>query len=215
MSSASFPERADAHSPYVILAALSSDESGEFALLEAARTAATRPNSELHIVHVVREDGAAESGGDLESLERRLARAPVALERQVTRLQEILPARVTAHVRAGQPARSILQTAVDVDADLIVIGTHQRNRIEAIINGSVVERVLRDAHCPVLVAVPKNYDGASKSESIEPPCPDCVVARQQSHNQTFWCERHSRAYNQPHVYEPTDRGRAVAFMPGH
>jgi hypothetical protein len=117
-------------------------------------------------------------------------------------------------VRAGQPARSILQTAVDVDADLIVIGTHHRNRIEAIINGSVVESVLRDAHCPVLVAVPKNYEGASKSESIEPPCPDCVAARRQSHNQTFWCERHSRGYNQPHVYEPTDR-RAVAVMPGH
>jgi nucleotide-binding universal stress UspA family protein len=215
MSSASFPEGANAHSPYVILAALSSDESGEFALLEAARTAAARPDSELHIVHVVREDDAADSGADLRSLERRLASAPATLEQQVARLQEILPARVTAHVRAGQPARSILQTAVDVNADLIVIGTHHRNRIEAIINGSVVERVLHDAHCPVLVAVPKNYDGEMKSQSIEPPCPDCIVARQQSHNQTFWCERHSRAYNQPHVYEPHDRGRAVAVMPGH
>lgn len=210
MSAAAFPERANTHS-YVILAALSSDESGEFALLEAARTAAAREDSELHVVHVIDEQGAAD-GGALLSLERRLARAPATLERQVERLHEVLPTRVTAHVRAGDPARSILQTAVDVNADLIVIGTHHRNRLEAIINASVVERVLRDAHCPVLVAIPKNYDGAAKSESIEPPCPDCVAARQQRDGR-FWCERHSHAYHQPHVYEPIDRGRSVAVMP--
>lgn len=215
MSSATFPERANADA-YVILAALSADESGEFALLEAANAAAARANSELHVVHVIDEGGAAaESGGALLSLERRLAKAPATLERQITRLYEVLPTRVTAHVRAGQPARSILQTAIDVNADLIVIGTHHHNRIEAIINASVVERVLRDAHCPVLVAIPKNYDGAAKSESIEPPCPDCLVARQQSGNRVFWCERHSRSYSQPHVYEPTERGRAVAVMPTH
>lgn len=211
MSEATFPERANTHS-YVILAALSSDESGEFALLEAANAAAARPNSELHVVHVIDEQGAAE-GGALLSLERKLARAPATLEQQIARLHAVLPTRVTAHVRAGQPSRSILQTAVDLNADLIVIGTHHRNRLEAIINASVVERVLRDAHCPVLVAIPKNYDGATKSESIDPPCPDCIVARQQSQNLNFWCERHNRAYHQPHVYEPVERPRSVAVMP--
>jgi nucleotide-binding universal stress UspA family protein len=201
--------------PYVILAALSSDETGEHALFEAARVAALRDASELHVVHVVDDEGPAESSGELIELERRLERAPSALERAIDRLHEMMPARVTAHIRAGQPARSILQTAIDIDADLIVIGSHPRTRLESIIAGSVAERVLRDAHCPVLVALPKNYLGAPKSESIEPPCADCVVARQQTNNGSFWCERHSRTYNQPHVYEPSGNTRSVAVMPTH
>jgi nucleotide-binding universal stress UspA family protein len=203
-----------ANTPYVILAALSRDETGEYALFEAARVAASRPRSELHVVYVADADDVSEAG-DLISLERKLARAPAALDHQIERLHELMPARVTAHVRAGQPARSILQTAIDVNADLIVIGTHQRTRLETLFVGSVAESVLRDAHCPVLVAVPKNYEGATKSDVIEPPCADCIVARQQSHNQSFWCERHSRAYHQPHVYEPSERTRSVAVMPTH
>ena len=200
--------------PYVILAALSTDETGEFALFEAARIASSRPDSELHVVHVVPEDEGVEAS-DLVSLERRLARAPAALEQQIDRLQQVLPARVTAHVRAGSPPRSILQAAVDVNADLIVLGTHQRTRLESMIVGSVTEHVLRDAHCPVLVVIPKNYDGTAKSESIEPPCADCVIARQQSHGEAFWCERHSRTYSQPHVYDPTNAARTLSVMPTH
>jgi len=211
MTTASFEDRANA---YVILAAVSPDETGESALFEAARVAAARSSSDLHVVYVANADDTTETS-DLISLERELERAPAALERQVQRLQEVMPARVTAHVRAGQPARSILQTAIDIGADLIVLGTHRRSRLGALLSGSVAERVLRDAHCPVLVAVPKNYDGATKSEIIEPPCPDCIVARQQSHNQTFWCERHSRSYNQPHVYEPSERSHPVSVMPTH
>jgi nucleotide-binding universal stress UspA family protein len=211
MTTASFEDRAK---PYVILAALSTDETAESALFEAARVAAARPQSDLHVVYVANADDTTESS-DLISLERELAHAPAALDQQIQRLQAFLPARVTAHVRAGQPSRSILQTAIDIDADLIVVGTHQRSRLGVMLNGSVAERVLRDAHCPVLVAVPKNYGGAAKSEIIEPPCADCIVVRQQSHNQTFWCERHSRSYNQPHVYEPSERNPSVSVMPTH
>lgn len=203
-----------ANAPYVILAAVSTDETGEFALFEAARAAATRPGSDLHIVHVEEADDTTQSS-DLISLERKLARAPAALDQQIQRLQDVMPARVIAHLRAGAPARSILQTAIDIGADLIVIGTHQRTFFEALFANSVAAQVLRQAHCPVLVAVPKNYDGESKSEVIEPPCADCMVARRQSQNRTFWCERHSRAYNQPHVYEPSEGSHAVSVMPTH
>lgn len=208
----SFENRAN--TPYLILAALSTDETGDFALFEAARVAAARPQSDLHVVYVAHADDTTQSN-DLVSLERELARAPAALDTQIQRLQAVLPARVTAHLRAGQPARSILQTAIDIDADLIVIGTHQRSRFETIFSGSVAERVLQYAHCPVLIAVPKNYDGETKSEIIEPPCPDCLATRHKTGNQSFWCERHSRAYNQPHVYDPSERNHAVSVMPTH
>lgn len=211
MTTANYPT--DPNAPYVILVALSTDETGEFALSEAARLTAARPNSELHVVHVVVEDGPADSAKEIVTLDQRLARAPELIESMVDRLHAVMPARVTAHIRAGQAARSILQTAVDVAADLIIVGSHQRTRLEKMIVGSVAERVLRGAHCPVLVAVPKNYEGVSRSESIQPPCPDCLAVRQQSRGATFWCERHRHSYMQPHVYVPTEQRRAVAVMP--
>lgn len=50
-------------------------------------------------------------------------------------------------VRAGRAADAIIEAAAEVDADLVIVGT--RGRVGAI--GSVAERVVRDAHRPVLV----------------------------------------------------------------
>jgi nucleotide-binding universal stress UspA family protein len=213
MTTAYYPE--DSSAPYVILAALSTEETGEFALYEAARLAASTPGSDLHVVHVVAEGGAMDNTDEMVALERRLSRAPAAIEEAIEQLQSARPARITAHLRAGDPARTILQTAVDLAADLVVVGSHQRTRLEKMIVGSVAERVLRGAHCPVLVAIPKNYDGVSKSANIEPPCTECVIARQESAGAVYWCERHRRTYSQPHVYDPAERRGAVSVMPTH
>jgi hypothetical protein len=105
---------------------------------------------------------------------------------------------------------AILQTAADIDADLIVLGTHKRTGVEKLIIGSVAQRVLKEAHCPVLVAMPKDHENAPRMSSIEPPCPDCVTARQATNNPAFWCERHSRSRLRPHVYEPSDHAKAGA-----
>ncbi|QHJ01239.1 universal stress protein [Xylophilus rhododendri] len=47
--------------------------------------------------------------------------------------------------------RGIVETAESVDADLIVIGSHGRRGLEKLVLGSVTQRVLGDAHMPVLV----------------------------------------------------------------
>jgi len=44
----------------------------------------------------------------------------------------------------------ILQRAVDMPADLIVMGTHGRSGVDRLVLGSVAERVLAKARCPVL-----------------------------------------------------------------
>jgi nucleotide-binding universal stress UspA family protein len=198
--------------PYVILAALSFDETGDSALREATQVAEGNPASELHLVHVVVEQEPTETNSDLLSLDKRLTRAPEQIKQRVDALWKDNPRKVIAHLRAGIPARSILQTAVDLDADLIVVGSHQRAGMEKLMLGSVAEHVLRHAHCPVLVAVPKNYAGKTKSQSIEPPCPDCVAMRTKTHGDKYWCERHLRTYAQPHVYEPSPRQRE-SLMP--
>ena len=54
-------------------------------------------------------------------------------------------------VPVGDAAAEIVKTATDWPADLIVIGSHGRGRIERALLGSVADAVLRDARCPVLV----------------------------------------------------------------
>ena len=46
--------------------------------------------------------------------------------------------------------REILHTAREIDADLIVLGTHGRTGVGRLLMGSVAEAVLRKAPCPVL-----------------------------------------------------------------
>lgn len=193
--------------PYIILAALALDETGEFALREAARVAQQHPGSELHLVHVVLEEAPAASAFELVSLDQRLAAAPAQIQQYVERVWSESPRKVVAHLRAGQPSRSILQTAVDINADIIVVGTHRRAGIKKLILGSVAEQVLQHAHCPVLIAMQKDYSGKTQSDTIQPPCPDCMKTRAATQGESYWCERHSRTYQKPHVYEPSDASR--------
>ena len=55
-----------------------------------------------------------------------------------------------ADVLVGSPARAIVDTARQQEADLIVMGTHGRHGISHLLLGSVAERVVRTADCPVL-----------------------------------------------------------------
>jgi nucleotide-binding universal stress UspA family protein len=53
-------------------------------------------------------------------------------------------------IREGAPANEILTSAREIPSDLIVIGTHGRSGFERLVLGSVAEKVLRKAACPVL-----------------------------------------------------------------
>ena len=57
---------------------------------------------------------------------------------------------VTSQVCAGQPAAAIVEAAANRAVDLIVLGTHGRHGVAHLILGSVAERVVRTAPCPVL-----------------------------------------------------------------
>lgn len=50
----------------------------------------------------------------------------------------------------GIPCDEIVATAHEVQASLIVVGTHGRTGLDHIIFGSTAERVVRTANCPVL-----------------------------------------------------------------
>jgi len=57
---------------------------------------------------------------------------------------------VEYRLNEGEPVTEILGVAEEINADLIVMGTHGRTGLERLLMGSVAEQVLRRAACPVL-----------------------------------------------------------------
>ena len=57
-------------------------------------------------------------------------------------------------VVVGEPTDEIVRFAKSTGADMIVISTHGAKGLEKILLGSVAERVVHRAHCPVLVMNP-------------------------------------------------------------
>ena len=60
----------------------------------------------------------------------------------------------TGLVVGGEPVEKIVELAAAAEADLIIISTHGAKGLEKILLGSVAERVLKRAHCPVLIMNP-------------------------------------------------------------
>ena len=83
------------------------------------------------------------------------------VERDIAR-QEVLEfiggeqmAGMDVFIDSGQAANAILVRAFALPADLIVMGTHGIGGFEHLLLGSVTEKVLRKAACPVLTVPPR------------------------------------------------------------
>lgn len=57
----------------------------------------------------------------------------------------------------GVPFLEIIKTAKEKDVDLIVMGTHGRTGLSHVLIGSVAEKVVHHAHCPVLTIKHPQY----------------------------------------------------------
>jgi universal stress protein A len=64
-------------------------------------------------------------------------------------------ARYEVDVMMGDPGVEVLQAAQRLGANLIVMATHGRKGLRRLVLGSVAERVVREAPCPVLTVKPK------------------------------------------------------------
>jgi nucleotide-binding universal stress UspA family protein len=77
------------------------------------------------------------------------------------RLAALLPqaeaaqVKVVSHVVIGSPYRKILETAAAENVGVIVMATHGRTGVSHLMMGSVAERIVRMATCPVLTLRPK------------------------------------------------------------
>jgi nucleotide-binding universal stress UspA family protein len=58
-------------------------------------------------------------------------------------------------VKKGDPAEHIAGAAQELGADMIVMPTHNRHALSRFLMGSVAEKVVREALCPVLIVRPE------------------------------------------------------------
>lgn len=97
---------------------------------------------------------------------------------------------VEATVVDDAPARAIVQTANQMRADLIVMGTHGRHGWRRTLLGSVTEAVLHETDVPVLTVTPgiMRDDGAPALRTIVCPVNFTYIARESLHHASVLAE---------------------------
>lgn len=128
---------------------------------EYAQTVATAFNAEIHLLHVMQEPVTMLP-------ESALAVAPPAVnmpelieaaEQGLERISRSTQSQVTKRsVVSGPPAEEIVRYARDAKVDLIVLGTHGRTGLAHVLLGSVAEKIVRKAPCPVLTVRPHGHE---------------------------------------------------------
>ena len=122
--------------------------------LEYAVELAGKLYARLTLLHVIQSlpVGGADMGVTLpyayiENLEAELRRSLESYRERIT-AKGLLSDSIIVH---GVPFQEIIETARARQVDLIIMGTHGRTGIRHVLLGSVAEKVVRLAPCPVLV----------------------------------------------------------------
>jgi nucleotide-binding universal stress UspA family protein len=105
---------------------------------------------EVHVVHVLPSVDPAEPGVVWNTVDN-ATRSMHAEQALRERLADPRYAEVKFSTRFGDPGHEIAAFAQEIEAGIIVIPSHGRTGLSRLLIGSVAERVVRLAHCPVLV----------------------------------------------------------------
>ena len=128
--------------------------------LEYARVLASQFHGTVHVLHVLPNLFLKPVAGDPRDLET------AELHQLADRFAGFDPRGFETKVaveRSDEPADEIVSYARTHDIDLIVMGTHGRTGLAHALMGSVAEKVLRAAPCPVLTLRAKSRVGAAAS----------------------------------------------------
>ena len=138
-----------------ILVATDFSEASGTALI-FAKTLAERFDASLHVLHVLEDPYVTSAfAADVYApppaglREAWLKNAETTIDGLMTPAEKIA-FHATTEVVFGPIATTIVERADAIGANLIVMGTHGRGGVAHLLMGSVAERVVRIAHCPVL-----------------------------------------------------------------
>lgn len=161
--------------PKKVLAAVDFSSSSIRALSLGA--ALMRANSKVTLAHVISPDlDPSNWNGASAGYQGTVGRQ---LDRTIAEVGFGDAALVERKVLAGDPAKELLKLVADMNPDLIVTGSHGHNFLTRLLLGSVSTKLLRNAHCSVLVAPP--VEGEEFMEELP------KVTTQFSHYE--WAER--------------------------
>jgi nucleotide-binding universal stress UspA family protein len=209
--------------PQIVVVGVDYSDTSDLALMHALEIASRAPHAEVHAVHAAAAFpllAGLQAGPDpmpavttpheLEfELERHVDRCIARFVNQ-TDPASPLPERVVLHVAIGSPAEELAAVARELEAHLVIVGTHGRQGLSRVLLGSVAEGVVRMAPCPVLVVRPREVAAAPR---IEPPCEHCVRTRFATGGQRLWCNQHSESHGPRHTYHQDDRIASDGGMP--
>jgi nucleotide-binding universal stress UspA family protein len=106
--------------------------------------------AEVRVVHAMQDLSPLEMGELWTTIDDQVRRKH-ALQAMREKLIDPQYAQLQLDVVFGDPGHAITHYASDLKADLIVLNSHGRTGIGRLLIGSVAERIVRYAHCPVLV----------------------------------------------------------------
>ena len=123
--------------------------------LDYGRNFARAFAAKLHLVHVANDLAASapvsEIPMDLTKVQAQLdAEAQASLDAAITEDDQRSLTVEKVLLTSGTPSRAILDYATDIRADIIIVGTHGRGGLAEFFLGSVAQKIVRSAPCPVL-----------------------------------------------------------------
>ena len=136
-----------------ICCAVDFSEPSRFALQRAARLA-RRVDAQLVVAHVVEPERVRALATQPELVEAELTHRKALLEAWRVEAEEVRGAPVVARELHGDPVLELLRFAEAQPVDLLVIGTHGHSGLGAVVFGSIANKVVRLAPCPVLSVRP-------------------------------------------------------------
>jgi nucleotide-binding universal stress UspA family protein len=133
---------------------LATDTSEDAALASrAAVDLCAKTGAELHVAHVWKPLPQQTAPGDYWEYAYPMSKeyATAVFEGEIERLRDAGGEVAGTHLREGSPAEQILDLADELGAGLILIGSRGLGSLGQLVLGSVSERIVHHATCPVLV----------------------------------------------------------------
>jgi nucleotide-binding universal stress UspA family protein len=180
---------------FVILAAIDESPAADLVVARTAALARNAAGAEIHLVHIPDRFTHARVSATTFNLDH----ASRYLEGKAREAHDASKVPVVGHLFESEPSSAIVQLAASLDADLVVVGTNDASAAERWLLGSVAQKVMQRAACPVLVVRPKDHV-RSHAPEIEPPCPDCIALQTSSRGAKLWCARHSEHHPRAHLH---------------
>ena len=138
-------------------------DDNSMAALSVAKELALTYGATIYVLYVVPIILVPGEGYIVYSLEEQEQNAKKALAEMAQ--QHLSSVKYEILTKIGEIAKSVLDVAHEIRADLIVMATHWRSGIPHFFLGSVAEKVVREAQCPVLTVRPAVKEKAAGPES--------------------------------------------------